>query len=172
MRLHWSAYLGCVRLLTLLRSRIVIYNRGLGTFCRGTIKASFQLLIYGRTVLYNTLQFDAVQYNIIQYNSVHYTTIKCVQDLLRMRLLAWVSTFKGNNKERIRHPKEGHSDPHRADPHLPPSAPLRAAHTLPHAIGFHTALEGEYRRSVLREYSRQREGTRVKTANVRRYSSR
>ena len=56
--------------------------------------------------------------------------------------------------EEIRHPKEGHSDPHHANPHLPPSAPPRAAHTLPHDIGFHTALEGEYKCLVLGDCSR------------------
>ena len=85
-------------------------------------------------------------------------------------LLAWA--IEHRDKVGFRHPKEGHSDPHRADPHLPPSAPLLGWPTLlPHDIGFHTALEGEFKRSVLGEYSRQREGTRVKTANVRRYSS-
>lgn len=33
------------------------------------------------------------------------------------------------------------------------SAHRRAAHTLPHDIGFHMALEGEYKRLVLEEYS-------------------
>ena len=51
------------------------------------------------------------------------------------------------------------------------SAHPRAAHTLPCKIEFHTALEGEYKRSVLGEYSSYKEGSRVKTANVRRYSS-
>ena len=48
---------------------------------------------------------------------------------------------------KVRHPKEGHSIPHSADPHLPPSAPLGRP-TLYHANGFNTALEGEYKRLV------------------------
>ena len=34
---------------------------------------------------------------------------------------------KGVGRNRIRHPKEGHCDPHRVDPRFPPSAPASAA---------------------------------------------
>ena len=64
---------------------------------------------------------------------------------------------------KIRHPKEGHSNPHRTDPHFLPSAPSRRRPTLlPYNIGFCMALEGEYRHSVLREYSQIRRVLRWK----------
>lgn len=51
------------------------------------------------------------------------------------------------------------------------SAHTKVAHTLPDDIGFHPALEGEYKRSVLGEYSLLQEGSKVETANVRQDSS-
>ena len=56
------------------------------------------------------------------------------------------------SKRIIRHPKEGHSNQHCADPHRPLSAPKRRP-TLYCAIGFNTVLEGECKRLVLEDYS-------------------
>ena len=63
---------------------------------------------------------------------------------------------------RFRHPKEGHCNSHRANPHFLPSAPRRAAHTQPCQWVQH-GFEGECKHSVLGEYLK---GTRVETANV------
>ena len=46
-----------------------------------------------------------------------------------------------------------------------------AAHTQPHDVWVPWGIEGEYKCSVLGEYSFNKEGIRVKTANVRRCSS-
>ena len=63
------------------------------------------------------------------------TTTNATEALLQpemKRTLAPLSKSVTNISKEIRHPKEGHSDPHRTDPHFPLSAPVRAAHALPY----------------------------------------
>ena len=72
----------------------------------------------------------------------------------------------------IRHPKEGYFEPSLSQPPTSHSAHLvEVAHTQPCDVWVPHGIEGEYKCSVLGEYSFNKEGIRVKTANVRRCSS-
>ncbi len=71
----------------------------------------------------------------------------------------------------LRHPKEGHYNSHRVNPHLTISAPLiQWRPTLSASFGF-DASEGEYNCSVLEEYFISMKDTKVETANEGRLSS-